>query len=559
MPWLHYSHDVLPLLSVLSPLIGVITTVVVSRSNRTLVRPMALSNTAMTLFIVGTIAWMPNSTGRVGLEPSRSTSTAPGINWLASSAAGTDSPAISKVTGISVRICFASDGLSAWPALLLSVTIWGSICTLGRQDGHSYSLQCIGLMASQSLLLGSFFATDAIVAMFFLEAALIPIYLLLGACGDDVRRPVSSRWWIWQAIGCSSSLIGITLLAVSRPWMTSDIAARAGLTFDARVIADSIRQSLAQSETAWHLWGQLAPWAAAFLLLGLLIRLPIYPFQSWYQSSLTAAPYGTSAMIAVAFPLVALTTWLRFGLPLFGFNNSALATLLGLFSLAGALQTSFSLRAQTDLKQIVASFSSILLSIVGIGLSAQMRDGVRGAWLLVLSQAAIVATAMLIVQMVETRFGTRDLRRLSRQMTTAPQLIAVVSLLIFGWAGVPAIVAYSAIYLQLSAMTGSLWLIAGASAALAMLAWSAVSMLSQVMAANTTLAPAESNDARQSATKDLAILRSEACALLPIMALTILFSVAPTFVLGRCEPTLQKLFGRVDSQAALSLPNSPKR
>lgn len=252
MPWHHYSHDVLPLLSVISPIIGLITVLVVSRSNVGLARPMALSNSAMTMLIIVAVVWLPDSTERTGIHSARARASGPGTIWLGTGPRQADPQAMPIMKGVNIRIGFANDGLSAWPALLLSVTVWGVICVIGRHEGHSYSSQCLCLMATQSLLLGSFFATDAIVAIVFQEIALLPIYLLLGVCGDDKRRPASSAWWLWQLVGCSCSLVGITLLAVSQPWMDSDLVLRAGLNFDGRVITDGIRQSLAQSEAAWH-------------------------------------------------------------------------------------------------------------------------------------------------------------------------------------------------------------------------------------------------------------------------------------------------------------------
>ena len=317
-------------------------------------------------------------------------------------------------------------------------------------------------------------------------------------------------------------------------------------------IETSFFHSKSLNGVAWHLWGQLAPWAAGLLLLGLLIRLPVYPFQGLYQSSLEAAPCAIAAIIAIAFPLAALNTWLHFGLPLFGLNNVALSTLLGACSLAGALQASFSLRSQSDLKRMVASLSSIMLCMAGIGLSTQSRDGVRGAWLLVISQAITVASGMFIVQMLEVRFGTRDLNLLSRHIKAAPRVTALLILLLYTCTGVPVILAFSAVYLQLSAMSGNLWLIGGASGALAMLAWATIKTLSQIMAASSASPAIELNDARQPVRRQPDLARAEACAIIPLMVVAILITVAPTAVTNRCEPTLQRLFGRTNAHATVS-------
>ena len=499
-------------------------------------RPMALSNATMTLMLAVAALWMQHETQAAAER----THGHPGIAWLAERS--NVQPDSAHARGIMVRLAFDNDGLSAWSALLLSVTVWAGLCCPGRMENASFSFHCILLMTTQGLLLASCFASDAIASVLFLEIALLPIYLLMGIYGEAGRRSVAGAWWIWQMIGCGISLMGVTLLAVSLPWMQADLVpARGAAVFDMSLLAESLRQLLARSETAWHLWSHVAPWAAGLMLLGLLIRLPLFPFLGWYQSTLVTAPASVSGVIAVAFPLAALGGWLRLGLPLFADNSGNLTGILATVSLIGLLQSGFAVQSQVDLKQILATLSCAMLGLAGIGLSFHNRDGILGAWLLVLSQGLAIAGGMLLVQILESRCGTRDLSRLTDLAKESPRLKGALTVLLLGWAGIPIVSGFSALYLMFGASSGaSLWLILGVSIGIVLVATAAI------RAAALVIMPTTSTATTTRSTTDLRtdISGWELLALAPILMLWLVLNLAPMVALKSCESTFHRLLRR---------------
>lgn len=547
MRWPRLSAEILALLITLSPLIGVVTTLFVKRWNTSLIRPMALSNSAITLLLACTAVWVHTDLAVSGRSQHQQAE--PGIGWLAESRP--DQPAnIAPSPGIQVRLSLSGDGLSAWSALLLSLIVWATLCSSTQLEGPVLSSQCIGLMTGQALLLASCFATDAIAAIVFLEAALLPIYLLITTSSEDGRRPIAGAWWIGQVIGSSSTLAGVTMLAVAQPWMQADLVPSRGTAlFETSLLADSLRQLLSRSETAWHLWSHLAPWAAALMLLGLLIRLPVFPFLGWYQSALMAAPPGISGVISIAFPLAALCGWLRLGLPLFAVNSSVVTGILSVVSLVGILQCAWELQSQVDLKRILAMYSCAMLCLAGVGLSLQNQDGVMGAWLLVLSQGLVVAGGMLLVQILEGRFGTRDLTRLSDLAKKVPRLQALLGLLLLGLAAIPIVSGYSAVTLQLSASTGaSWWLIAGVSVAIVAVATAAIRAFAVVITPTASQGSMPNVTSIDDARTDIS--RSELFAIAPILALILMLNIAPTIAIASCETTIRRLFHRAEQRTA---------
>lgn len=547
--WARLSAEVLPLLISVSPLIGVATTAVMARWNASLVRPMALSNSAMTLLLIATVLWLHLPFDSPQPSGSQAHVSAPGIAWLAESTSPSDTVSTPTDRGMRVRISWTLDGLSAWSALVLSLAVWAALCCSLQPENPSYASHCLGILICQSLLLASYFSADAISALVFMEMALVPVYLMVGRHGDQNRRPAATAWWTWQMTGCTCSLLGVTLLAVSVPWMQTDLVVTRGhAQFDTARIVGSIQQLLNRSETAVQVWSHLAPWGAALLLLGFMIRLPLFPFQRWYQTTILAAPAGISAVIVAAFPLAAFVGWIRLGMPLFGLNAGLVTAVLGTMSVVGSLYASFRLQSQSDLKRIMATISCVMLGLAGVGLSLHNGDGVRGAWLLILTQGLAIPCGMLLVQILESRWGTRDLTRLPDQLATSPRLKFVLTILLLGWAGVPVAAGFSALNLQMSASSSApLWMILAESIAIVLTAAAAL------RAYASTISPTDVRERWLPASVPQFPRRtdvgwSELFALAPMLALLVMLNLAPSIFTKACEPAIQKLLPQADQR-----------
>lgn len=534
--------EVLPLLTTISPLIGAATVIVMSRWNASVVRSMVLSNSTITLVLAtAAIIWLPrHETASPGQQ-------LPRINWLSESGPSSTDSTGPQLRGVRVQVAWNLDGWSTWSAFALSLTVWAALCCSSRQHEPQFMANCLGMMVGQALLLAAFFSANVIAATVFLQMAAIPIYLLMGVAGDEERRQAASAWWIWQLIGGGCSLLGGTLLAVSLPWMQTDlVAARSPVVFDTSLLADNLRQLLSRSETAWHLWNHLASWAAALLLLGLLIRLPVFPFQGWYLSSLTAAPPAVAAMIAVAFPMAAVGDWLRLGMPLFGMNGGAVPAILGLLSLAAALQAAVAIRTQWHLKQRIAMLACAMLGLLGLGLSFHSRDGLSAVCLLTLCAGLATSGGMLLTEVVESRYGTRDLRNLTQITRRYPRLAGTLSMCLLGGAGIPIAFGFTALVLQFWVVAGtSPWMLIGQSVVIGVMAASGIEAFAVMMTSPTAIDSAEPPTKEPVNSSDLHL--SELLGLAVIFGVLLMVNALPKTVTRDCESAFPSLFRSIDS------------
>ena len=520
--------EVLPLLTTICPLIGAVSVLVVARWQINIIRPVVLSNCCLTLLLAMASVWcLPRTADE---KSTAKLSSGRGYYWLAETVPDVKTNA-STIQGMSVRLSFSLDGWSAWSALALCLTAWAALICMDRPDGE-FAEYSRGFLISQSLLLAALFSADAIFGIILLEIALIPICSLIARFGKENRRQVASSTWIWQMIGCSCSLVGVTLLAVSRHWMQIDLVTTRGpILFDTEALAVSVQQLLGRSETAVQVWNEVAPWAALLLLAGFLLRLPVFPFQGWYASTLWAAPAGLSAMLAVALPAAAMGLWLRLGAPLFGLSGLVPA-ILGSASLVGALSTSFGIRAQHDLKLRFILTSCAVLGLAGVGLSLESRDGLRGACLLTLCHGMIVAAGLLLTGLLEDRCRACDLRTVSAAARTYPRLRAALSVCLLGTAGIPAVFGFAGLSLQ-SWGAGRVGLLLAQSLVMVMIAAAGADGFALFVTSTTDAPSAGQAQGRKSAIPDLTMIQLLATSL--IFAALLLVNSMSNLVAGDIE------------------------
>jgi len=384
MPWPRLSPDVVPLLAAISPLIGVASDLVAARTPPRILQVLVISNATVTVVLVGlAAAWQVANPG-ARTEP---VSLAWRVTQNASSTQPVDLP----------QLVFESDALSVWPALLVAVAAWGALFQMDPEQA-SRRLLVRGLLVSESLLLASFFCTDAIAGLVCLDLALVPLYLMTGSWGNSDRRDAAFSWWLTLWIGTSLTLLGIVVLVVACPWMQSDfVPSRGPFVWGSSQIVLRIQALLARTETAWSVWNGVAPWVQGLLVLGLMFRLPVFPFQYGYRAALESAPGSVAVLIAAGLPAAALMTWLRLGQPLF-VESSGLMAVIGVAAWLGAVQSAWSLFRADTVRSSVARLSCTLLGVVCLGLICGGHDGPRGAWLLVLVQSAAVTTGLLLAE-----------------------------------------------------------------------------------------------------------------------------------------------------------------
>lgn len=316
------------------------------------------------------------------------------------------------------------DGL-AMPLLLINslltwIAIFSSDPNINRPRLYYGLLLILGAAVA-----GAFVAQNLLLFFLFYEVELIPLYLVIAIWGGARRGYAATKFLIYTAIS------GVLILAAF-----FGLAILGGF--------DRFDYEILQSHT-------LPLGTQVFLLITLLagfgIKIPIVPLHTWLPDAHVEAP--TPASVLLAGVLLKLGTYglLRFGLGLFPEAWAQIATGLAWVAVVSVLYGSFAAIAQTDMKKIVAYSSVGHMGYIILASAAATPLSLTGTIAQMISHGLISALLFLLVGVVYSKTGTRDINVLQGLLNPERGLPLIGSLMIVGAmasAGIPGMIGFIA-------------------------------------------------------------------------------------------------------------------
>lgn len=251
----------------------------------------------------------------------------------------------------------------------------------------------------------------------FLEIASLSAYALVAA-GTKQSGPAAFRYLQMGTIGASFYLLGVFFLYV---W-TGSLNMR------------DVSQILIAGE------GGLVPFMAlSFMVIGIALKMALFPLHGWLPDSYTYAPSAATALLAATGTKVSAYVLVRI---LFGvFDTSYVrdlypfTTIIGWTAAAGVIVGSIMAVAQKDLKRMLAYSSISQIGYVGIGIGLANPLGLIGALLHILNHAVMKSCLFLVSGNIFYRTGMTEIPkfedRLRRMMpwTTAAFTLAALAMI----------------------------------------------------------------------------------------------------------------------------------
>lgn len=331
------------------------------------------------------------------------------------------------ITDIGLNYHLGVDGLSFPLVFLNSLLTLIAIYSSGKNIERSRFYYALILVLNSGVS-GAFLAQDVLLFFLFYELEIIPLYFLIAIWGGGKRGYAAMKFLLYTAVS------GILVLAsfLGLVWLSG------AYTFD----YEPLRNHTLPLSTQLLL---LAP-----LLIGLAIKIPIFPFHTWLPDAHVEASTPVSVLLAGVLLKLGTYGLLRFGVGLFldawVYLSPWLATLAAISALYGASCAI----VQKDMKKVVAYSSIAHMAYILLAAAASTRLSITAATFQMVSHGLISALLFLLVGVVYKKTGSRDvdfLRGLLNPQRGLPITGSLIILGVMASAGIPGMVGFIAEFL----------------------------------------------------------------------------------------------------------------
>ncbi|MGI9317501.1 MAG: monovalent cation/H+ antiporter subunit D family protein [bacterium] len=290
-------------------------------------------------------------------------------------------------------------------------------------------------------LLGITITGDAFNLFVLLEISSLSTYTLISLGRDRRALTASFQYLIMGTIGATFILIGVGILYMLTGTLNiSDLADRIGELGSSRALQTGF----------------------GFLVIGIGLKLAMFPLHLWLPNAYAFAPSVVSAFIAATATKVAVYVMVRYLFTIFGpefsFSEMKIHWLFMPVGLFAVLFTSIVALFQRDIKRMLAYSSVAQIGYMLIGIGLVSTTGLSAALLHLFNHALMKGALFLAMGAVCFRLGNTlidNIHGIGRQMpwTMAAFLIGGLSLI-----GVPLTVGFiSKWYLILAALEQGWW------------------------------------------------------------------------------------------------------
>ncbi len=347
-----------------------------------------------------------------------------------------------------IGIEYVVDRLTAFMAALITgiglvVTIYSRPWALSELRERIVSFYALALLLLAGLT-GIVVTGDLFNLYVFLEIASLSAYALMSV-GDE-RAPVAAfRYLILGSLGASFYLLGVGFIYFSTGSLNmADVAGRLPEIHESRAVVA----------------------AATFMVIGLGLKMALFPLHLWLPDAYTYAPSVVAALVAPIMTKVAAYALLRLLLTVF--QPEYLSDVLPVTSIvawlaaAGIVFASIMAIAQTDFRRMLAYSSVSQIAYVGLGIGLANPLGLIGALLHILNHAFMKACLFLVAGNIRFRKAIWEIPGFGGIGREMPWTMASFTVAALSMVGVPPTAGFfSKWYLVLAAIDAGKWLFVG--------------------------------------------------------------------------------------------------
>jgi len=347
--------------------------------------------------------------------------------------------------GIELRV----DAANAF--VLLAVTALSTLVLLYSKDSiekeiesSKHTLYYTAHLLCLAGLSGILLTGDAFNLFVFLEISSLATYTLVSLASDRRCLTAAFRYLVIGTIGATFILIGVGLLYMKTGTLNMlDLASRLDVYQSSRTINTGL----------------------AFIMVGVSIKLALFPLHKWLPQAYTRAPSAVTAFLASTATKVAVYVMIRFIFTVFGvsyvFEELGMDLILMALAIIAIFQSSYVAIVQNNVKTVLAYSSVAQIAYMVLGISLVSVTGLMAGLIHVFNHALMKGALFMAVGAVFYRVGSVDIsafRGLGRQMPLTMAAFTIAGLSIIG---VPLTAGFvSKWYLVVAALEQNQWVVA---------------------------------------------------------------------------------------------------
>ncbi|MBN1938937.1 MAG: NADH-quinone oxidoreductase subunit M [Candidatus Aminicenantes bacterium] len=322
--------------------------------------------------------------------------------------------------GFGIRYQLGVDGLSLFMVCLTAFLVPLVLLASWMSIKDRFKEYLLFMLVLETGMIGVFLSLNLFLFYVFWEAALIPMYFLIGIFGGKRRIYATTKFVLYTMAGSLLMLVGIFVLQAA--------FARAAGTYSLNVF-DLYRLSLSHGTQAW-----------LFLAFGLAfaIKVPLFPFHTWLPDAHVEAPTGASVLLAAVLLKMGAYGFIRFAFPLFPDAVARFAPVLAVLAIIGILYGGLMALVQKDIKSLVAYSSVNHMGLIVLALAAWNTIGLQGALLQMVNHGLSTGMLFFAVGALYDRTHTRlisDYGGVARRMPVFSALFLIAALSSLGLPG----------------------------------------------------------------------------------------------------------------------------
>nr|YP_009029699.1 NADH dehydrogenase subunit 4 [Magnusiomyces capitatus]AHY04953.1 NADH dehydrogenase subunit 4 [Magnusiomyces capitatus] len=312
------------------------------------------------------------------------------------------------------NISLGLDSISLY--LVLLTVMMMPISTLSNWNNMKNNM---GMYNMLMLLLGmmlliNYLCMDLLSFYIFFEVSLMPLFMLMGIYGANNKEKAAYYVLVFTF---TSSLFMLLAMVMTTYMMNTT-------------------SCLIYSQFMLSLDLQILLWIG--MMLGMLVKTPLFPFHVWLPVVHSESPLGGSMMLAGLMLKLTVYLMMRWLLPFLAEASMIFYPTVYIICILTIIYTSLTTLAQIDLKVIIAYSSISHMGVCIMGVFANNIMGIEGSYLLSLSHGFISPGLFIAVGgILYDRYHTRMLMYYQGLLTFMPVFALYLLMLSFANVGTP--------------------------------------------------------------------------------------------------------------------------